>query len=353
MGFRFFRNDGGAMSKLLIDKHSHHVQPVETWQHALSNVVTDPIELCQLLDLNPTQVFSAKKATDQFPLRVPRSFIERMKKGDPNDPLLAQVLPLGVEMSDVAGFSDDPLQEQAVNPVPGLLHKYHGRVLITLTGACAIHCRYCFRRHFPYPDNTNRQHHWARLCDYISSDRCIEEVILSGGDPLVLKDHHLAAFIAELEKIPHLKRLRIHTRLPIVIPERITDHFIDLLKATRLRVVVVIHCNHANEIDESVILKLESLANSNIMLLNQSVLLKGVNDHSDALINLSQTLFRANVLPYYLHMLDPVSGAAHFQVSKEEALALMKKLKQNLPGYLVPRLVQEVPKELCKVSILE
>jgi len=227
--------------------------------------------------------------------------------------------------------------------VPGVLHKYHGRVLLMATGACAVHCRYCFRRHFPYAEANPVVDRWRQALDYIAGDDSIAEVILSGGDPLSMSDRRLADLTRRLDAIPHLRRLRLHTRLPIVLPERVNDELLDWLGATRLKTAVVVHANHANEIDSSVIAALSRLKASGAELLNQSVLLRGVNDSTEALMALSEKLFEAGVLPYYLHLLDKVQGAAHFEVEETAARCLMAELSRQVPGYLVPRLVREIP----------
>ena len=323
-----------------------------SWQQALAQAITDPNELCRELALDPELLQEIEPAIDQFRLRVPRSFVARMEKGNPNDPLLRQVLPLGIEMQAVPGFTQDPVEERKVHPASGLLHKYRGRVLLTLTGACAVHCRYCFRRHYPYEEKVPALSEWQAALNYIAKDKSITEVILSGGDPLVLKDQSLEKFIKMLESIAHLKRLRIHTRLPIVISERITDAFITLLQKTRLQAVVVLHSNHANELDGSVAKAMLRCKDKNIILLNQAVLLRGVNDSVDALVQLSERLFEIGIIPYYLHLLDPVAGAAHFNVPLKVAKQLMRKVLNRLPGYMVPRLVREVPGLAAKKIIL-
>lgn len=319
------------------------------WQKQLADVITDPEILCETLGLDFNMVADVQTVTQQFPLRVPWSFISRMEKGNLNDPLLRQVLPMGMEMYVAPGYCKDPLNESNVNPVPGLLHKYSNRVLLTLTGACAIHCRYCFRRHYPYSEKVPGLSQWQPALNYIAEHTAIDEVILSGGDPLILKDEILAQIIRRLETIPHLKCLRIHTRLPIVIPARITESLVNLLEQVQLKVVVVIHSNHANELDDTVALALNKFHAT--ALLNQTVLLKGINDSPEALVKLSKRLFEMDVLPYYLHLLDPVTGTAHFEVPEKEALSLMRKISVQLPGYLVPKLVREIPGEKSKQSI--
>lgn len=322
-----------------------------TWQEVLRQRVEDPGILCQLLDLDPACIPIAKQAGQDFGLRVPRTYIARMRKGDPLDPLLQQVLPRGEELQQVPGFVKDPLREREFNPIPGLLHKYHGRVLLTLAGSCAINCRYCFRRHFPYESNTPSQTNWQTYIDYIERDQSIHEVIWSGGDPLMLKDEILGAFIEKLAGIAHVQTLRVHTRLPVVIPQRITDELLALLTGTRLQSVMVLHINHPQEIDESLSAACTRAFARGIHLLNQSVLLKGVNDEASVLVQLSETLFKCHVLPYYLHQLDPVQGAHHFQVETAKAVQLWQQMLARLPGYLVPKLVKEVGGAMSKLPI--
>lgn len=322
------------------------------WQCSLKTAITDIAELCRELALDPKIFSQIPETTPHFSLRVPREFIARMEKGNPRDPLLLQILPQARELLiNSSGYCLDPLNEKQSNQIPGLLHKYHGRVLLTLSGACAIHCRYCFRRHFPYHKNTPGKKGWKRIFNYLKSNTSITEIILSGGDPLIVKDNLLAEFISYLETITHLKRLRIHTRLPIVIPERITNELIHLLDYTRLLPTIVIHCNHPNEINQSVKSTLRSLQKTRTTLLNQSVLLKNINDQADTLIRLSENLFEAGVLPYYLHLLDRVQGAAHFEVSTVEAQYLISEMIQRLPGYLVPKLVKEIANAPAKIPI--
>jgi L-lysine 2,3-aminomutase len=313
----------------------------ENWQTLLKHVVSDPAELLEKLKLSPSLLPAAKRAAQLFPLRVPLGFIDRIQKADPQDPLLRQILPLGVEAIESPGFSPDPLDEGSANVLPGLLHKYRGRVLLTLTGACAINCRYCFRRHFPYQENRAGGKAWKKIIAYIAAESTITEVIFSGGDPLLVSDHYLANCVNDLAAIPHLQRLRIHSRLPIVLPQRITPDLVNVLTTTRLQPIVVVHCNHANELDDSVLRAIDLLRVKKITVLNQSVLLKGVNDSQSALITLSQRLFDLGILPYYLHLLDKVRGAAHFEVHEDKAKELMSALRDQLPGYLVPRLVKE------------
>lgn len=324
-------------------------ETLSDWQQILKEVVTDLDELCRLLGLPmlPDQLCAIR----DFPLRVPRRFVGRMERGNWHDPLLLQVLPKREEMHHYPGFSCDPLRESQVNPVPGLLHKYHGRVLVTLTGGCAIHCRYCFRRHFSYEDNISGCKGWDRICQYIACDRSISEVILSGGDPLLVKDTFLRTFLSMLNKIPHLRRVRIHTRLPVVIPERVNEALLNSLEQSRLHATVVLHCNHPNEIDRDVVAACVRFRQRGIILLNQSVLLSGVNNDHDVLICLSERLFDAGVLPYYLHVLDCVRGAFTFAVDESAAKLLMKQMLRYLPGYLVPRLVKEEVGAVAKTLV--
>lgn len=313
----------------------------ERWQQALADAVTDPAELVALLGLDPSLVEPARRAAGRFGLRVPRGFVARMRPGDPRDPLLRQVLPLGAELDEVPGFVADPVGDLASEEAPGLLHKYPGRALLVTTGACGVHCRYCFRREYPYADHGAGGGRWREAVAAIAADPSIHEAILSGGDPLSLGNDRLAALVDALGKVPHLRRLRIHTRQPVVLPERVDAGLLELLGRTRLGTVVVIHANHAAEIDAAVAAALADLAARGAMLLNQSVLLAGVNDSVDALSALSERLAEAGVLPYYLHLLDRVRGAAHFEVPEPAAVALVDGLRRRLPGYLVPRLVRE------------
>ena len=323
----------------------------QAWQVILADAITDVNDLLCELHLETANITTLSTTDSPFGLRVPRGFVSRMQKGNPNDPLLLQVLPLNQELQLHSAFSTDPLSESQSQPVPGLLHKYHGRVLLTLVGHCAIHCRYCFRRHFPYEPTHTHDQRSQLVLDYIRSHPSIHEVILSGGDPLLVKDEGLSEWVERLADIPHVRRLRIHTRLPIVIPERINETLIEWLTRTRLQPIVVIHCNHANEIDDTVIKAMKQLREAQITVLNQSVLLKNVNDSSEALIHLSEALFSAGVMPYYLHLLDRVQGSAHFEVSESEAVQLVRHMAERLPGYLVPKLVREVAHAPAKVGI--
>jgi EF-P beta-lysylation protein EpmB len=284
-----------------------------------------------------------------FKLKVTHSYLSRIRKANPSDPLLLQILPLHAEtLPQPQNYSADPVGDGPASPIPGLIHKYHGRVLLITTGACAIHCRFCFRRHFPYSDAISSRN--AAL-DYIASDPSIEEVILSGGDPLMLADEKLREICREIALIPHIKRLRIHTRLPVVLPERINDALLSWITETRLQIIVVIHCNHPQELDDNVSKGLEHLASAGIKLLNQTVLLKSINDKASILEILCKELFSAGVYPYYLHLLDNVSAAAHFEVNAVTATKIHADLGSRLPGYMLPRLVYDEPGQAAKTLL--
>jgi len=321
---------------------SLQLQQPQDWQTLLGQAITDPEQLLRILLLPANLLPAALRASSGFRLRVPRGFVARMHPGDPDDPLLRQVLPLGDELVVAPGYSGDPLNELDAMPAPGLLHKYQKRVLLTMTGACAVHCRYCFRRHYPYSD-ANPTREIRQTLDYLHGQTDVNEVILSGGDPLTLSDRRLADLVTELETVPQLQRLRIHSRVPVVLPERINSDLLAWMTTTRLQVVLVIHSNHANEIDTRVTTAMQQLHAAGITLMNQSVLLHGVNDKVETLVDLSEKLFAAHVLPYYLHQLDPVQGAAHFSVDDRKARILMEEVRNSLPGYLVPQLVREQP----------
>jgi len=323
-----------------------------TWQQLLADAISDPAELCTVLGLDPALILPAIQAAQGFALRVPRSYVARMRHGDPTDPLLLQVLPVGAELEDTQGFVSDPVGDMERRAAPGLLHKYHGRALMIATGACAVHCRYCFRRHFPYGEESALQQGWQPSIDHLRADTTISEVILSGGDPWSLSDRRLKQLTDALHTIPHVRRLRIHTRYPIVLPERIDSGLLDWLREVRLQKVVVMHANHAREIDASVRQACTRLRDVGVTLLNQAVLLKGVNDSVAALEDLSEALFETQVLPYYLHVLDKVRGAAHFDMPETRALQLHRDLTARLPGYLVPKLVREVAGERSKTAVI-
>lgn len=325
--------------------------PPPAWQAQLAGAIRDPAELCHRLGLDDAWRPGAEAGHELFEVRVPKAFLARMRPGDPHDPLLRQVLPLGAETLPAPGFVADPLEEAAHTPARGLIHKYAGRVLLIASPACAVNCRYCFRRHFPYADNAPSRAQWESSLDHLRRDPTIVEAILSGGDPLAASDRQLAWLVERLDAIPHLRRLRIHTRLPVVIPDRADAAMLDWLGRTRLQKVIVLHINHAQEIDDAVIDACARLRAAGATLLNQSVLLRGVNDSLDALAELSERLFEAGVLPYYLHVLDPVAGAAHFDVPDEKARELVAGLREVLPGFLVPKLVREIPGKGSKTPL--
>ena len=336
------------MSTLATDQPNTEV--TGDWRAALRTAFRTPGELLDFLELGPEQRAALEPCGNEFAQLVPRGFADRMRKGDPHDPLLRQVLPVAHEQEIPAGFSDDPLAEDEVAH-EGVLRKYAGRALLVTTAACPIHCRYCFRRHFPYAEQSAARDEWRTAVATLSDDRQITEVILSGGDPLSLSNRRLRVLIDQLDRLEQLKTLRIHTRFPIVLPERVDTGLLELLATTRLRIVLVVHCNHAREIDANVDTALAKLRGVGAMVLNQSVLLHGVNDDADTLVALSQRLFAAGALPYYLHELDRVAGAAHFKVDTSRALALMESIRARLPGYLVPRLVRETPGTLSKTAL--
>lgn len=312
-----------------------------SWQEQLADLVTDPRELLHALELTEADVAWSEAALKAFPLRVPRPYLARMRRGDPRDPLLLQVLPQQAESAVLPGYTTDPLGERLVNNSSGLLHKYAGRVLLITTQSCAIHCRYCFRRHFPYAANRPGRDQWQDSFRYIADNPDISEVILSGGDPLAVSNGYLGWLVENLLAIPHVTRLRLHTRLPIMLPRRVDTPLLKLLGQRRQQIVMVLHANHANELDAEVDEACARLRAAGIHLLNQSVLLNGINADADTLGALSERLFAAGVLPYYLHMPDKVQGTAHFDVSATQALALLAQLQARLPGYLVPRFVRE------------
>lgn len=312
------------------------------WRQSWREAVRDPRELLGMLGLETLAGRIRPRAARDFPLRVPRGFVARMRHGDPFDPLLRQVLPLDDEDRIVPGFAPDAVGDGAARRGGGVIHKYRGRALLVATGSCAVHCRYCFRRHYPYAEDTAAAAGWREAVATIAADPSIGEVILSGGDPLSLADHKLAELTDALRAIPHLRRLRIHTRLPIVLPERVDAGLLAWLRGLPWPLVVVVHANHANEFDANVDAAMAALRGTGALLLNQAVLLRGVNDSAEALSDLCERGFAAGVLPYYLHQLDRVAGAAHFEVGDEQALALHAALAARLPGYLVPKLVREI-----------
>lgn len=312
------------------------------WRGELRRAVRDPAQLLAVLELPLELLPAAERASGAFPLFAPWPFIGRMHQGDPVDPLLLQVLPVGEEAVQKDGFVHDAVGDGPANIAPGAIQKYSSRALLIAAGACAIHCRYCFRRHFPYDEAPHGIEEWKPTIDRLGSDPQLDEAILSGGDPLMLVDSQLAELVRLLAAKPNLRRLRVHTRLPIVIPQRVTDDLLAALTQTRLTPYVVVHLNHPQEIDSAVETALARLSAAGIVLLNQAVLLRGVNDNANALVELSQKLVDLRVLPYYLHQLDRVQGAAHFEVPIPEGLELIAQMRSRLPGYAVPRYVQEI-----------
>lgn len=324
----------------------------KSWQQQLAEAFNKIEDLCDYLKLSSDNLPISIAAIENFSLRVPLSFAASMEKSNPHDPLLRQVLPVKDEMLIYPGFSADPVGDIQAAAQTGVLHKYRGRVLFINTGSCAINCRYCFRRNFPYSDLQLTKQKETAAIQYIQEDSSISEVILSGGDPLLLNDARLTHLIQQLSDIKHLKRIRIHSRLPVVLPARITDELINTLVRSPFQIVVVIHCNHANEINDRVISACKALKNNGIIVFNQSVLLKGVNDNAAVLCELSEKLFIHGIIPYYLHLLDKASGTGHFDVTETEVLMLIKQVQDTLPGYLVPKLVKEQAGAASKQYIL-
>jgi len=336
------RSSSGNIFKIDMIPQTQPIVTNHAWQIALANSIKDPEELLAQLGLSGKLDAIDGDSIKKFPLRVTQSYINKMRYGDANDPLLRQVFPFIDEGITHKDFVTDPVGDQMAITSPGILQKYHGRALLLTTGACAIHCRYCFRRHFPYGDSNPLASQWQQTLISLKSNTSINEVIFSGGDPLILTDNKLESLVCDLEQIPHLKRLRIHSRLPIVLPERIDQQLLNWIKNTRLQVIMVIHANHANEVDQDVAKALDDLRVVGCQLLNQAVLLKGINDCVSNLAALSERLSEVSVMPYYLHLLDKVAGASHFDVSEQHGIELVDQLRAMLPGYLVPRLVREV-----------
>src|SRR5690554_2262546 len=334
-------------SKLAMITASQRSAQPSDWRRDYREAITDPAQLLRELGL---EHLAAQLPPDDagFPMRVPRAFVQRMRRGDAADPLLRQVLPLDEETRLVPGFTLDAVGDLASRDARGLLHKYEGRALLIATGSCAVHCRYCFRRHFPYGEETAAANGWHEALEAVRRDPSLAEVILSGGDPLSLATAKLSELTGALAAIPHVARLRIHTRLPVVLPERVDDGLVAWLRGLPWPVTVVVHANHANEFDASVDAAMAALRDAGASLLNQAVLLAGVNDLVDALADLCERGFEAGVLPYYLHQLDRVAGTAHFEVGDDRARALHAALVARLPGYLVPRLVREIAGDASK-----
>lgn len=334
------------------DSGGHADTGEPSWQQLLSGSITSPDALLRRLDLPPDLWRKGADLGHQlFAIRVPEPYAGRMAPGNPHDPLLRQVLPTSDEGVLLPGFVTDPLEESSAVATAGLIRKYQSRALLMVTGQCAINCRYCFRRHFPYDEHRLTPQDRARILEFLASDQNINEAILSGGDPLVASDRLLAFWVNSIGRIPHIRRLRIHSRLPVVIPQRVTAGLLDMLEASRLQCVMVLHVNHPNELDDQVRNSLRQLRDAGVTLLNQSVMLHGVNDHVDTLATLSERLFECHVLPYYLHAFDPVAGAHHFAVSDHQARVIVRELLARLPGFLVPRLVREIPDKPGKTPI--
>jgi len=311
------------------------------WQTVLAEAVRSPTELCRRLGLDPALAAEAEGAACDFPLLVPQPYLNRIRPGDPHDPLLRQVLPCAAERIPIPGFCADPLGEFQATGCSGLLRKYQGRILIVTTGACGVHCRFCFRRHFPYQTLPQANNAWKPALDEIAADPTISEVILSGGDPLTLPDSELAELADQLGQIPHLRRIRVHTRLPVMIPQRVNDELLAWLRGGHLSPFMVVQVNHPAEIDPDVANAFTRLIDAGVSVLNQAVLLRDINDRADVLAELCQRLVDLQVIPYYLHQLDPVAGAAHFEVPVTKGIALIAELRTRLPGYAVPRYVRE------------
>lgn len=320
-----------------------------SWRDQLRDAYNSPQALLSDLALD---VGDAATTWGPLTMRVPKALASRIEKGNPADPILQQVLPSEQELQVAKGFSTDPVGDLGSKHAKGLLHKYQGRALLITTGACAVHCRYCFRQNFPYAQDHLGALHNAQALDYLARTPSVHEVILSGGDPLMLSTKRLQSITDALASMPHIERLRIHTRLPVVLPDRVNTNLINWLTSLPWPVVMVIHANHANEFDASVDHALQSLRSVGVHLLNQAVILKGINDDSNALVALMKRGFQAGVLPYYLHQLDRVSGAHRYEVAEHRLLELMEALRQQLSGYLVPRLVREVAGAPYKLPII-
>lgn len=334
----------------------NYPQPLQThqpdWQEQLGKAFTNVTDLLKFLNLSQDQLLFSKQASREFAMRVPLSYAECMEKGNPADPLMRQVLPIADELTFFSGFSKDPVGDLDAVKSAGIIHKYHGRVLLITTGGCAINCRYCFRRNFPYADIQMSKTRQAEAIHYIENNPEISEVILSGGDPLLLNDERLGLLLDELSIIKHVKRIRIHSRIPIVLPSRITHQLLEAFTRIPQQIILVLHCNHTNEISSKVIKVCSILKRNHIHLFNQTVLLKGVNDNANQLCLLSEKLFSCDIVPYYLHLLDKAVGTGHFEVNEQSALTIMQEIKTKLPGYLVPRLVKEEPGRLSKTELI-
>jgi EF-P beta-lysylation protein EpmB len=313
------------------------------WQEQLQNAIRTPEALAKTLDLSMEALGYDDNANGSFALLVPRAFAARMRRGDPEDPLLLQVLPARTENDTVAGFNTDPVGELGLRQDPaGVLSKYSGRALLIATGHCAVNCRYCFRRHYPYSEDALSRSERLDTVRRLAADPALHELILSGGDPLLLSDGELSSMAELIAASPSIRTLRVHSRLPIVIPDRVTEGLIGALVRPGLQSVLVLHSNHPQEIDADTAAAIRRLRDAGITVLNQSVLLAGINDSASVLGELSDALFAAGALPYYLHLLDKVAGAAHFAVAQDRARRLVGEVAEQRPGYLVPRLVVEL-----------
>jgi EF-P beta-lysylation protein EpmB len=321
------------------------------WQEQLANAFTNTADLLNFLSLSQDHTPSSNQASHEFAMRVPLSYAECMEKGNPDDPLLRQVLPAADELKFFPGFTNDPVGDLDAAKPTGVIQKYHGRVLLITTGGCAINCRYCFRRNFPYSDFQMSKTRQAEAISYIKTNADISEVILSGGDPLLLNDTRLGLLFDELSKIGHVKRIRIHSRIPIVLPSRITHQLLDILTRVPQQIIMVLHCNHTNEISPAVMTACSKIKLNHIHLFNQAVLLKDINDNARQICQLSEKLFANGIIPYYLHLLDKATGTGHFEVGEQQALAIMKEVKATLPGYLVPKLAREKPGDSSKTVL--
>ena len=332
---------------------SHSPASTPLWQREWQASFRNPVELLEFLHLDPLQTPGPLMLNPGFPFRVPRNYAERMRKSDWNDPLLRQVLPFHHEEEERPGFVQDAVGDSDAQDGNGVLRKYHGRALLLLSGVCAVHCRYCFRREFPYEEIPAAKMDWDQVYSRLAEDSDLEEILFSGGDPLSLSDSNLRWHWEKTFTIPQVKRIRIHTRVPVVLPSRIDSKFLDLVRemSSRKPLFMVLHINHANEISPELEKRIKALRAAGAVLLNQAVLLRGVNDNVDALVELSQRLLDTGSLPYYLHQLDRVRGAWHFEVPEEEGLALMEELRQRLPGYGVPKYVREAAGEASKLDV--
>lgn len=323
-----------------------------TWHRELADAIRQPDELIDRLELPESFREPARRAAQLFPFRATESYLNRIRRGDPHDPLLRQILPLDDEFHNAPGYEVDAVGDHAAQLAPGLLQKYTGRALLITTGACAIHCRYCFRRHFPYGESPRTLDDWQPALAAIREDTTLKEILLSGGDPLMLTDHRLAELIQLLAEIPHVQRIRIHSRLPIVLPNRMTNRVLQILTETRLAPVMVVHANHPRELADDVQIALRRIVQAGIPTLNQAVLLRGVNDNAVVMVELCEHLVNLGVMPYYLHQLDRVQGAAHFEVSESTGQTILAELRRRLPGYAVPRYVREVAGKDHKVPLI-